>query len=136
MITYDRVKKWWKEKENKDKVAYGASFVLIFFVGFGAGRFERETRRDVYKPQTNYSTAQNKKPLTETAAPAVTAEKGTALVASSSPVSTCIIKGNISTTGRKVYHVKGGAFYDRTKAEQCFNTEQEAMVAGFTKSQR
>jgi hypothetical protein len=43
------------------------------------------------------------------------------------------IKGNISGTS-KVYHMPGGSFYNRTTPEQCFNTEAEAVTAGFRKS--
>ncbi len=47
----------------------------------------------------------------------------------------CLIKGNISGQ-KKTYHVVGGAFYDRTTAELCFDSEQEAIDAGFNKSSR
>ena len=45
------------------------------------------------------------------------------------------IKGNISSSN-KIYHVPGGAFYNRTDAEMCFETEAEAVVSGFRKSSR
>ncbi|MBB6735027.1 phospholipase D family protein [Cohnella zeiphila] len=45
------------------------------------------------------------------------------------------IKGNINAKGDKIYHVPGGAQYDRTKAEEMFCTEQEATAAGFRKAQ-
>jgi hypothetical protein len=44
------------------------------------------------------------------------------------------IKGNIGASGSKVYHMPGGSFYNRTKAEACFATEAEAQAAGFRKS--
>lgn len=44
----------------------------------------------------------------------------------------CPIKGSKS----KIYHLKGGAFYERTNAAQCFNTEAEAQAAGYRKSSR
>ncbi|MBX4187944.1 MAG: hypothetical protein KW793_02290 [Candidatus Doudnabacteria bacterium] len=44
------------------------------------------------------------------------------------------IKGNIGSSGSKVYHMPGGSFYNRTKAEACFNSEDEAKAAGFRKS--
>jgi hypothetical protein len=47
----------------------------------------------------------------------------------------CAVKGNISSKS-KIYHVKGGSFYDRTDAEMCFKTEKEAEAAGFIKSSR
>ncbi len=46
------------------------------------------------------------------------------------------IKGNINSKGEHVYHIPTGAFYDRTIAEVCFDTEQEARDAGFRKSSK
>lgn len=48
----------------------------------------------------------------------------------------CTVKGNISSSGEKIYHVETGAYYDRTIPEECFNTEQEAQKAGYRKSMR
>ncbi|WP_168188726.1 hypothetical protein [Thermoflavimicrobium daqui] len=47
----------------------------------------------------------------------------------------CRIKGNIGSNG-KIYHVPGGKYYARTKAEECFDTEAEARAAGFRPSKR
>lgn len=49
---------------------------------------------------------------------------------------TGLIKGNINSKGEKIYHVPGGAYYDRTDAEELFNTEAEAQAAGYRKSSR
>lgn len=46
------------------------------------------------------------------------------------------IKGNINSKGEKIYHVPGGAYYDRTNPEEWFSTETEAEVAGYRKSKR
>lgn len=46
------------------------------------------------------------------------------------------IKGNISSSGEKIYHIPSGAFYDRTDAEEMFCTEAEAQSAGYRKSER
>jgi len=46
------------------------------------------------------------------------------------------IKGNINSKGEKIYHMPDGAYYDKTDAEQWFNTEAEAKEAGFRKSKR
>jgi micrococcal nuclease len=43
------------------------------------------------------------------------------------------IKGNANSG---IYHVASGQFYGKTKAEQCFATEQDAQNAGFRKSKR
>jgi hypothetical protein len=47
------------------------------------------------------------------------------------------IKGNLTTyDGEKIYHVPGGAYYDRTIAEEMFCTEEEAQAAGYRRSER
>lgn len=50
----------------------------------------------------------------------------------------CPIKGNVNEKGQKYYHLRGSPFYDKVKiveaeGDRCFNTEQEALAAGFTK---
>jgi hypothetical protein len=50
-------------------------------------------------------------------------------------------KGNIANSGERIYHLPGGAFYDRTKIDQSagerwFCSEQEAQVAGWRRSMR
>ena len=47
-----------------------------------------------------------------------------------------LIKGNINSKKEKIYHMPGGAYYDRTIAEEWFKTEEEAQKAGYRKSQR
>ncbi len=60
---------------------------------------------------------------------------------SSSSSNTCVIKGNISSSGEKIYHVPGGAYYDATvidgsKGERWFCSESEAVTAGWRKSKK
>lgn len=43
----------------------------------------------------------------------------------------CDIKGNINSKGEKIYHTPQSPYYDRTKQEQWFCTEKEAVQAGF-----
>ena len=55
--------------------------------------------------------------------------------------SDCSIKGNISSSGERIYHVPGGAYYSRTKitkskGERYFCTEDEARNSGWRKSKR
>ncbi len=47
-----------------------------------------------------------------------------------------LIKGNVSSSGELIYHVPGGQFYDRTYAEACFRTPEEAEAAGYRRSKR
>lgn len=51
----------------------------------------------------------------------------------------CVIKGNISSKGARIYHVPGGRWYDRTKIDQAkgerfFCSEAEATAAGWRRS--
>lgn len=53
----------------------------------------------------------------------------------------CVIKGNISRSGEKIYHLPFQAFYDRTriterKGERWFCTEDEARAAGWRRAIR
>ena len=51
------------------------------------------------------------------------------------------VKGNVSSTGEKIYHGQGSTYYDRTKinpkkGDQLFSSQQAAERAGFRKSKR
>lgn len=56
-----------------------------------------------------------------------------------SPNTNCTIKGNISSSGEKIYHLEGCASYNVTKidearGERWFCTEEEAITAGWRKA--
>lgn len=58
-----------------------------------------------------------------------------------SPSGQCLIKGNISSSGERIYHVPDGQFYDATKidsskGERWFCTEAEAQAAGWRRSKQ
>lgn len=51
----------------------------------------------------------------------------------------CVIKGNISSSGEKIYHIPGQRYYERTKideggGERWFCSENEAVNSGWRKS--
>jgi len=53
----------------------------------------------------------------------------------------CVIKGNISSKGERIFHVPGGRWYDQTeidtaKGERWFCSEAEARAAGWRRSIR
>ncbi len=53
----------------------------------------------------------------------------------------CVIKGNISAKGQRIYHLPGQAWYDRTRihtarGERWFCSEAEARAAGWRKARR
>lgn len=57
------------------------------------------------------------------------------------PDPSCAIKGNVNSSGERIYHVPGGAFYNRTdikpeEGDRWFCTEAEAQAAGFRRSER
>lgn len=138
MKSYEQIVSW--IKENKQHLVLAVCFVLVFLAGFGSGRYEKEWRRDRIKSQTNYNTktaAVTKTPEAATA-PAVLGQQQTAqpAAAASGTPANCVIKGNISSSKKKIYHVPGGSSYNIVKPEQCFATEAEAVAAGYVKSQR
>ncbi|WP_064315633.1 DUF1524 domain-containing protein [Cellulosimicrobium sp. I38E] len=48
----------------------------------------------------------------------------------------CPVKGNHSSSGELIYHVPSGRYYDVTKPEDCFQTEEEARAAGYRRSKQ
>src|SRR5690606_32629673 len=53
----------------------------------------------------------------------------------------CKIKGNIGSSGDRIYHVPGGRFYAKTqisiaRGERFFCTQNEAQAAGWRPSRR
>ena len=61
--------------------------------------------------------------------------------AQAAPDSDCQIKGNISSKGGRIYHLKGQEHYHRTrisaqKGERWFCTEAEAIAAGWRRARR
>ncbi len=137
MKSYEQIVSW--IKENKQHLVLAVCFVLIFLAGFGSGRYEKEWRRDRFKSQANYNT--KSAAVTKTSEAAVGAavlgeQQVTQPAAASSTPANCAIKGNISSTKKKIYHIPGGAFYKIVKPEQCFATESEAAAAGYVKSSR
>lgn len=135
---YEKFKAWLKE--NKRPIVLGVCYVLVFIVGFGTGSFEKELKKSAAVNQKYYNTktpspAQN--PPAAEVKGAAGGETGKPATAPAAKAATdCVVKGNINAQGRKLYHVKGGAFYNIVKPEQCFDTEAQAQAAGFVKSSR
>jgi hypothetical protein len=46
----------------------------------------------------------------------------------------CLIKGNHSRRGEWIYHLPGMPYYDQTKPEAMFCTEEQAVAAGYRRS--
>jgi hypothetical protein len=128
--------------EHRQKVLYAVCAVLVFLVGFGTGR--AQLGKGTGSTQLQYTA---KAPQNQVSSKETDAAQGTPQVAASedvvqSPAKTpdasaktgdCLIKG----TSSKIYHMKGGQFYNRiTKPVACFGTEEEARAAGYRKSSR
>jgi hypothetical protein len=137
MINYEEIKA--KLKHHKQAVVYAGCAVVIFLIGCGTGQATKQNdKRNAQSINSNYTTPsknaqtdseQNATPLKPNGQVGQTAGV-------TAPKGECVVKGNISSKGEKIYHIKGGAFYDRTNPEQCFQTEAEAQAAGFRKSSR
>jgi len=88
--------------------------------------------------ESRSSTSSNKssstKPTLTTVEPIPKATTNTSSNTSSSDKK--LIKGNINSKGEKIYHVPGGAYYNKTNPEEWFKTEAEAEAAGYRKSKR
>lgn len=126
-MTYTELKRYLSER--RDQVVLVLCFGLVFLAGFGLGRYEKPPRRERVFGQPQYTTNRRAEPAVAPAGEQATTSPG-------ATAAQCAVKGNISSTGKKIYHVSGGAFYDRVNPEQCFGTEAEARAAGFVRSSR
>jgi micrococcal nuclease len=147
-MNYDKLKSFISSRKPH-LVTLGACAVM-FVVGFGTGKttsgppnkdtqqYQDYTAKSAVKPGaeeenaaaakiTNLSPAADEPPAT-TGAPTTVGNDAV-------PGQPCLIKGNISGSN-KIYHIKGGASYEKTSPEKCFNTEAEAVAAGFRKAKR
>jgi competence protein ComEC len=133
--SYEEIKKI--AVDHKTQIIQAVCFVLVFIVGFGTGKFEKEINKS-NNSQSHYTTptaTKATKPAGDTAKEKTTTTPAKAAVAGAN-TENCLIKGNINAKGGKIYHMPGGASYKITKPEQCFQTEAEATAAGFVKSSR
>ncbi len=131
MFMYEKLKKNWPEIQPK--LVWIATSLVMFGAGFGAGNYDRKNsyKRFQVKPQVNYTTQKPQGEVKAVSTPAPVKEAVTGKT--DQPAADCKIKGNIGTSG-KIYHIPGGRSYKIVKPEQCFNTEEEAVSAGFRKA--
>ncbi len=121
-----------KEKfieKGKPLAIAAVCFLAVFIAGFGTGRISdgNATSTAQKRSLSNYTTNTGDKTKASSSNTNVSAKS----VAPIDP-SECNIKGSKS----KIYHMPGGSFYDRTNPAACFNSEEEAQAAGYTKSSR
>lgn len=126
---------------NKQMIAEGFAYEYTYQVPYkyqqdfkNAQTEASNTSKGLWSPSS--CNGQRTKPqpaaLTPTPAPAPAP-------APSQPNTNCAIKGNVSSSGEKIYHIPGGQYYDKTqidtsKGERYFCSEQEATNAGWRKS--
>lgn len=71
--------------------------------------------------------------------PFISIQPGDMVVQDTAPLGSCLIKGNISSTGEKIYHLPGCGSYEKTqidegRGERWFCSEDEAVKAGWRKA--
>ena len=131
----------YRTDENGTIVATSDGDNITFSVGPGSYNFASSSSKSSSSSnsQTNKTTSEKQstsntnsqsssKPSTQPSPQPETTETSTS--------GTGKIKGNINSKGEKIYHMPGGAYYDRTDPEVWFSTEEEAQAAGFRRSKR
>ena len=58
----------------------------------------------------------------------------TAAATTAGPSGPCLIKGNRNKRGEWIYHLPGRPYYDETRPEEIFCTEEQAQAAGYRRS--
>ncbi len=104
-------------KSHQQKLVLAAGYLIVGVAAFGLGRLT----------------------MPQTAAPEIKVEEAFVAPTNYTPVVAGIqsgqCEGQIKGSASLIYHVPGGAFYDRTtNPARCFDTEAEAQAAGFRKS--
>lgn len=136
-MIYTDFKKWLEE--HRQHFVLGVCFILVFFLGFGVGKFNKY-QNSKQKLQIDYSknsiSQQNQKKTVGEGNETVDTLTISTSSSTNTTITECKIKGNISSGGKKIYHIKGGASYNVVKPEMCFSSEEEAKAGGFVKSLR
>lgn len=133
--------------KNQQKIAIITGYIMVFMLAFGLGRVTilvphpPEIRVEEPNSLTQGNStpeirgAQSETAPKDTAAPAVKSS-GQEATSGFAPVNGGC-NGRIKGSSSKIYHLPGGAFYDRTtKPARCFDAESQAQAAGYRKSAR
>jgi hypothetical protein len=117
--------------EYLDKIVLIICFFLVFGIGYYIGiNYSQLT-------STNSSiTVLERSPINYTEKTNNSQVLGSFIQTPSQTQDNCAnkIKGNINSKGEKIYHLPTGAYYKNTNPEACFETEEQAISAGFRKS--
>lgn len=121
-------------KTHQQKIVLTIGYLLVASLAFGLGRFTTSVSsapeirvEEAFSLPLNYNSNQGSIQL-DTTSPQV---------AGSTKSSSINCQSKIKGSSSHIYHVPGGAFYDKTtKPIRCFDTEAQATAAGFRKSSR
>jgi hypothetical protein len=116
-------------KIHQQAIVLCLGYLLVAALGFGLGRISSIQRtapeirvEEAFAAPNNYT-------------PNVSGAQTISTDAQPSSAINCA--GQIKGSKSLIYHVPGGAFYDKTTSPiRCFNTEAEAQAAGFRKSSK
>ncbi len=116
-------------KTHQQKLVLLTGFVLVALISFSLGHFTTQTFSEpVIKVESAFTTPPNYTPNVS----GVQSETQQTTTAPATGSLTC--DGRIKGASSMIYHVPGDPFYNRTtKPIACFDTEAQAVAAGFRK---
>lgn len=115
---------------HQQKIVLTIGYVLVGLLAFGLGRLTAAKKEapDIRVEQANL-------PANYTPTVAGLQTNTAPIQAATTTTDNCA--GKIKGSSSMIYHVPGGAFYDKTThPTRCFDTEAQAQAAGFRKSSR
>lgn len=114
----------------QQKLVLAIGYLLVAGIAFGLGHFSTGLAK---APEIRVEEAFNL-PLNYT--PNISGTQTESATTSNTP-STINCQGKIKGSSSHIYHMPGGAFYDKTtRPIRCFDAEADAKAAGFRKSSR
>lgn len=117
-------------KTHQLKLALIVGYLLVAALAFGLGQMtvHRQPLPEIRVEQTSV--------LPDNYSPNIAGiQSETSPIAATAVVGNC--QGKIKGSSSHIYHMPGGAFYDKTThPAACFDTESQAQAAGYRKSSR
>ena len=124
-------------KTHQLKIALTAGYLLVATLAFGLGRMTVHSQPlPEIRVEQSAASPDNYNPIKSGIQSNTQANSSTtAKSAGTQTVGDCT--GRIKGSSSHIYHLPGGAFYEKTTHPiACFDTEAAAQVAGFRKSSR
>ena len=121
-------------KNNQHKLVLTIGYILVAMLSFGVGRL---TAVKYAAPEIKVETAAVQPDNYSGNAGGIQSEAQVNTTTTSSAKQNLNCQGKIKGSSSGIYHVPGGAFYEKTtKPVRCFDSEAQAIAAGFRKSSR